>query len=38
MDGFETYIYAIDVDYDGEDVTFIGYVYKLTTFQFNVVK
>ena len=38
MDEFETYINAIDVDYDSEDVTFTGYVYKLNTPQFNRVK
>ena len=38
MDNFESYINAIDVDYDSEDVTFTGYVYKLNTPQFNVVK
>ena len=35
MDHFEHYINAIDNDYDSEDVTFGGYVYKLNTFQFN---
>ena len=25
-DDFESYIYAIDIDYDCEDVTFTGYV------------
>ena len=38
MDDFERYINAIDVDYDSEDVTFTGYVYKLYTPQFKVVK
>ena len=38
MDDFESYINAIDVDYDSEDVTFTGYVYELNTPQFNVVK
>ena len=38
MDDFERYINAIDVDYDSEDVTFIGYVYKLNTPHFKVVK
>ena len=38
MDDFETYTNAIDVDYDSEDVTFIGYVYKLDTPQFKFVK
>ena len=37
-DDFESYINAIDIDYDSEDVTFIGYVYKLNTPQFKVVK
>ena len=31
---FESYINAIDIDYDSEDVTFTGYVYKLKTPQF----
>ena len=38
MDDFENYINAIDVDYDSEDVTFTGYVYKINTPHFNVVK
>ena len=38
MDDFENYINAIDVDYDSEDVTFTGYVYKLYTPHFKVVK
>ena len=38
MDDIKSYINAIDVDYDSEDVTFTGYVYKLNTHQFNVVK
>ena len=38
MDDFEKYINAIDVDYDSEDVTFTGYVYKLNTPHFKVVK
>ena len=38
MDDFESYINAIDIDYDSEDVTFTGYVYKLNTPQFKVVK
>ena len=38
MDDFESYINAIDFDYDSEDVTFTGYIYKLNTPQFNVVK
>ena len=38
MDDFERYINATDVDYHSEDVTFTGYVYKLNTLQFNVLK
>ena len=38
MDDFERYINAIDIDYDSEDVIFTGYVYKLNTPQFKVVK
>ena len=38
MDDFERYVNAIDTDYDSDDVTFTGYVYKLTTPQFKVVK
>ena len=38
MDDFESYINAIEIDYDSEDVIFTGYVYKLNTPQFNVVK
>ena len=38
MDDFKRYINAIDVDYDSEDVTFTGYVYKLDTPQFKVVR
>ena len=30
-DDFESYINAIDFDYDSEDVTFTGYVYKIKT-------
>ena len=37
MDDFESFINAIDVNYDSEDVTFIGYVYKSNTPQFNIV-
>ena len=38
MDDFKSYINAKDVDYDSEDVTVNGYVYKLNTPKFNVVK
>ena len=38
IDDFENYINAIDVDYNSEDVTFTGYVYKINTPHFKVVK
>ena len=38
MDDFESYINAIDVDYDSEDVTLTGYVYKSNTPRFRAVK
>ena len=38
MDDFERYINAIDIDYDSEDVTFTGYVYKINTPHFKIVK
>ena len=38
LDDFESYINAIDVDYDSEDVIFNRYVYKLNTPHFNIVK
>ena len=38
MDDFKSYMNAIDVDSDSEDVTFTGYVYEVNTPQFNVVK
>ena len=38
MNDFESYINALDIDYDSEDVAFTGYIYKLNTPQFNVVK
>ena len=38
MDDFERYINAIDVDYDSQDVTFTGYVYKLNIPLFKIVK
>ena len=37
MDDFESYINAIDFDYDSGDVTFTGYVIKLNLPQFIVV-
>ena len=38
MDDFESLINAIDVDYDSENVTFAGYVYKLNTLQIKIVE
>ena len=38
MNDFESYINAIDVNCDSEDVTFTDYIYKLNTPQFKVVK
>ena len=38
MDDFESYINAIDVDYDSKDVTFTGNVYKSDTLHFKVIK
>ena len=38
MDEFEIYINAKDSDYDSEDVTFTGYVYKFKTPELKVVK
>ena len=38
MDVFESYIKAIDIDYDSEKFFFTGYVYQLKTPQFKVVK
>ena len=37
MDDFETYKNAIDVDYDSEDVSFTGNLYKLNKPQFNTL-
>ena len=37
-DDFEIYINATVIDYDSTDVTFSGYIYKLNTPQFNVVR
>ena len=38
MDDFANYIYAINFDYDSEDVTFMGSFLKLKTAQFDVDK
>ena len=38
LDDFESFINAIDTDYDSEDVTFTGYVYKWKTPQFKIAK
>ena len=35
---FEKYLNAKNIDYDSEDVTFTGYVFKLNTPNFKVVK
>ena len=37
IDDHESYINAIDQDYDSEDAMFNGYIYKLNTPQFNSV-
>ena len=37
VDDFETFINAIDVDYDSEDFILAGCLYKLNTPQFNRV-
>ena len=37
IDAFETYINAIDVDYDSEDVIFTGWSYKMNTADFKRV-
>ena len=36
MVDFESDINAKGIDYDSEDVTFTGYVYRINTPQFNV--
>ena len=38
MVDFETYLNAIDIDYDSDDVIFTGNIYKLNTPQYNVVR
>ena len=38
IDAFESFINAIDQDYDSEDAFFNGYVYKINTPQFNLVE
>ena len=38
MEDFESYMNAIEIDYDNEDVTYTGYIYEMITPQFNVVK
>ena len=38
MEDFERYINAIGIDYDSEDVAFIGYVFRLNIPQFKVVR
>ena len=38
MCGCESYIIAIDTDYDSENIIFTGHAHKLITPQFKVVK
>ena len=38
MEDSKSYINAIDIEYDSEEVTFTGYVFKLNTPHVNVVK
>ena len=38
LEDFESYIKAIDIDYDNEIVIFTGFVYKVSTHHFNVVE
>ena len=38
MDEFEAYIIAIDEGYHAEDAIFNGFIYKISTPQFNKVK
>ena len=38
MEDFESFIIAIDIDYDSGDVIFTWYAYKLSTTQLKVVK
>ena len=38
IDDYESYINPIDEGYDAEDAIFIGYIYKINTPQFNLVK
>ena len=38
VDDFESYIKSIEVDYEGEDVIFTGWLRKLNTPQFNRTK
>ena len=37
INDYESYINAIDQDYDSEDANFNGYIYKIITPQFNKV-
>ena len=37
VDAFEGYINPIDVDYDSEDFSFTGCLYKLNTLEINKV-
>ena len=38
MGDFGSYINAIDIDYDSEDVIFTGYILKVNTPQFKFVE
>ena len=38
VDDFESFINAIAVNYDSEDVTFTGHIYKLNTPQYKIMK
>ena len=38
IDVYQSYINAIDQDYESEDAFFNGYIHKLNTPQFNIVK
>ena len=38
MDNFESFINAVEIDYESHDVIFTGYIQKFTTHPFNAVK
>ena len=37
-DSFQNYINATDIDYESEDITFTGYVFKINKSLFSFVK